>query len=89
MRDESDEVRPRVKFCPYCGSDQIKIVKWTPRCMRCRSTFSVSYGRKLRRKPSAKTTKDPLNDPPSPFPSVERFMDLVDAWHSGKLIKKS
>ena len=43
------------KYCPFCGSQEIKIHKNVPRCMSCRYVFFVTNPRKLRAAPKRKT----------------------------------
>ncbi len=42
-----------VKFCPFCASDDLKLVRGVPRCMACRTAFMVSYSRNVRAAPGA------------------------------------
>lgn len=44
-------VVPEVKFCPYCGSDNLKHVGAVPRCKSCRAVFSVGFFRYTRKSP--------------------------------------
>jgi len=40
---------PEIKFCPYCGSNNLKFEKGVPRCIDCRSVFFVRFFRILRK----------------------------------------
>lgn len=41
---------PEVLFCPYCGTENIKEMKWyLMQCNDCRIRFWVNYSRHLRK----------------------------------------
>lgn len=43
---------PIIKFCPYCGSKNLKYYSSVPRCMDCRIVFFARFSRKLRKAPT-------------------------------------
>jgi len=42
-------VIPPIKYCPFCGGENVKLYKQVPRCYDCRCTFFVSFSRYLRK----------------------------------------
>ena len=45
---------PKEKYCPYCASENLKYYNDVPRCMNCRKTFFVTFGRHIRKPPTKK-----------------------------------
>lgn len=44
-----------IKFCPFCGSPDLKFLPGPmPRCMTCRTVFLISYTRNVRKSPGKK-----------------------------------
>ena len=44
-------MQPKLKYCPYCGSERIKVVSGVPRCIDCRAVFFITFSRYLRNTP--------------------------------------
>ncbi|MCP4393541.1 MAG: hypothetical protein GY804_04650 [Alphaproteobacteria bacterium] len=42
-------VIPTIRYCPYCGGRNLKLIKQVPRCYDCRCTFFVNFSRSLRK----------------------------------------
>lgn len=54
---------PKIKFCPFCGADEIRIAKLVPRCKKCLAVFFVSFSRYTRsigKQLSMETTKEDI-----------------------------
>ena len=52
--DKQKDQIPEIKFCPYCGSKDIRFNSEVPRCDGCRSVFFVRFSRSLRNPPNSK-----------------------------------
>lgn len=43
------KLAPSIKFCPYCGSKNLKYWSGTTRCMECRAVFFNIFSRYMRK----------------------------------------
>ena len=52
MTKEQIDRPPPIKYCPYCGANDIKKVSpHVPKCQVCRTIFWVTYSRCTRKSP--------------------------------------
>jgi hypothetical protein len=49
---------PKIRYCPYCGGDEIRYHNGVPCCARCRNLFIINYWRKLRAAPKKRKQND-------------------------------
>lgn len=43
------DVIPPIKYCPFCGGENVKLINQVPHCYDCRCTFFVNFLRYLRK----------------------------------------
>jgi len=50
MEDNVNRKIPKIKFCPYCGLEDIVYKDKVPRCNSCRAVFFVEFSRYMCKK---------------------------------------
>ena len=46
-----DKDQPKIRFCPFCGAEAIKMVYGVPRCKQCKAVFFANFSRYARASP--------------------------------------
>jgi hypothetical protein len=49
--------QPKIKFCPFCGGEEIKFVLGVPRCKKCLAIFHLYFSRYARKSPKSSNVK--------------------------------